>query len=434
MPPATKGSSSRRTDVTAGDDLEARIARLWFWEGSFARRGVNMSRHFHPDPLQVTDLDLLAFDFGPNLERRKVIGEAKSGTGRNADKPLDRVIWLRGLMALTDADRAELTTALVPSLRVRQLAHMHGVDAQSVTDLARREKAAGIDAVADLGSMSPSFLPTVKKIATACRSDARLERAYWFLRSEVWFLDPWAATKRTLSLLQEMSKRWTPHARDDAEMAVRWLLTEGVATFTFNVVSLAGEAVRAPEDEFNALAAERLSEGAIPAAQMRGLSDAIDKYLSGVLRELGAPDMAVLHAMGAFLPEPPPYAASIIEVLRRLASRPQFVRQLPRWVDLVCSERLLREREVEEPSIERLSLDSPDRTAGAAKVVATFLQGNAKLPDEIVEALATPVGGYAPRHMAAPSPRQSSAGGDGLLFSDEKGDTGSDTQAPPSPS
>ncbi len=393
MPPVTKASSSR---LSAGDELETRIAQLWFWEGSFARRAVNMSRHFHPEPLLVTDLDLLAFDFGPNLERRKVIGEAKSGTGRSAQKPLDRVIWLRGLMALTDADRAELTTAIVPSLRVRQLGDMHGVDVQSVADLQRREKAASIDEVADLGAFGPAFLPTLASVADACKEDARLERAFWFLRSEVWFLDPWAATKRTMTVLHETAKRWTPRARDNEEFAVRWLLCEGLAVFTFNLVTLAGQAIRLPQDDFTVLAAERLSEGAIPAVQMRALSEAIDRYVSGVLRQLDAPETAIVQAMGAFMPTPPDYAPSVIEVLRRLAARPQHVRHLPRWVDLVCSERILREREVSELAIRRLSLEDPDRTASAARVVATFLRGQVGVPAELLDAMATPIGKYEP--------------------------------------
>ena len=94
MPPAKTASSDV---LTKGDELEARVAQLWFWEGYFTRRGVDLRRQFYPEPLVVTDLDLLAYDFSPMLRRTKTIGEVKTGTGKNAPKPLDRIVWLRGL-------------------------------------------------------------------------------------------------------------------------------------------------------------------------------------------------------------------------------------------------------------------------------------------------------------------------------------------------
>ena len=100
----------------AGQLLEARVAQLWFWEGFFSRSAVDLTRHFHPEPLQVTDVDLLALDLSPQLSPRRYIGEVKSGTGKNAPKALDRLIWLRELVG---ADSGELTIAAAPSERVR---------------------------------------------------------------------------------------------------------------------------------------------------------------------------------------------------------------------------------------------------------------------------------------------------------------------------
>src|SRR5690348_16443834 len=134
------GRSVRSRAPDAGEVLEARVAQLWFWEGFYSRSGVDLTRHFHPEPLQVTDLDLLAFDLNPQLFPRKYIGEVKSGTGKNAPKPLDRLIWLRGLREVVDAESGELTIAAAPSDRVREVARSLGLVAQSVHDFERREQ------------------------------------------------------------------------------------------------------------------------------------------------------------------------------------------------------------------------------------------------------------------------------------------------------
>lgn len=36
--------------LTEGDELEYRLARMFFWQGCYARRGVNLQRHCEPGP------------------------------------------------------------------------------------------------------------------------------------------------------------------------------------------------------------------------------------------------------------------------------------------------------------------------------------------------------------------------------------------------
>ena len=123
-----------------GTLAEARLAQLWYWEGFYARRGVDLQRHFKSEPISITDLDLLAFDFNPQLRRTKYIGEVKTGAGKTAASPLDRILWLRGLKEVVSADFAELTTRRTPSAEVRSVADSLGMRAQSLADLERREQ------------------------------------------------------------------------------------------------------------------------------------------------------------------------------------------------------------------------------------------------------------------------------------------------------
>ena len=156
--------------------MEARVAQLWFWEGFYARHGVDLQHHFEPEPLQVTDLDLLAFDFNPQLSRSKYIGEVKSGTGKSAAKPLDRLIWLRGLREVVDAESAELTIAHAPSDRVRGLARTLGIVAQSISDFERRERDT-VGTLADHGAHGVTALELTVRVHHTCRQDPELERA-----------------------------------------------------------------------------------------------------------------------------------------------------------------------------------------------------------------------------------------------------------------
>jgi hypothetical protein len=361
------------------------VAQLWFWEGFFARRAVNLQRRYDPELLQVTDLDLFAYDFDPRLTRRKLIGEVKGGTGRGAPKPLDRIIWLHGLADLVGADGSEMITAMRLSRRARELAAGLGVTAQTMADLERREKAARVAEVADLGSQGVQAVGRMKAVHRHCATDPELERAFWFLRSEVWFLDSWSATKRVIGLIRQLAKRWVPQVADSDANALCWLFSEAVAAFTVNVTALAGEAMRLDTDQFHALAAERLAEGMVPTQYMRRLSDAIDKYLAGVLATVNAPADVRADAVGAFQPRPPDFTDPLVELIGRLSAAPSTTRRLGRQVDLVMFERVVHRREPPRRALSRLGIGEP--AGRAMRQIAAFLRGQAGLPDELARAL-----------------------------------------------
>jgi len=420
QPPSSSGrppAKSTPESLPPGDVLEARVAQLWFWEGFYARRGINLERHYEPDPLQITDLDLLAFDLDPALARRKHIGEVKSGTGRSAAKPLDRTIWLRGLRELVGAEHAELTTAIAPSRRARELAAGLGVTAQSVADVERRERSVVVEQVSDLGAHGPAAAITARQVQRLCAQDPKLERAFWYLRSEVWFLDPWAAAKRSLGLIRTLNQRWTPQVDDDDARALRWLYAEALSSWTLNVVTLAGEAARLDGATFLSRAHERLAEGAVPAAYQRRLSEAIDKYMAGVLAAAQAPAVLRTEAMGAFVPQPPDWAGSLVELVHRLAANPTASRELPRRVDLLLFERLVNRRHILPAAVERLTL-TDEAFGGQRRLLAAFLRAQPGLPEAVDKSLTAPVltnpaEPYQEGRQLAPDNNQSASAGPG---------------------
>jgi hypothetical protein len=368
--------------------MEARVAQLWFWEGFFARSGINLQRHYHPEPLQVTDLDLLAYDFSPTLTRTKIIGEVKTS---QRDKPLDRSIWLGGLIRLVDAEHGELTTRSVPSLRARDVARSLGVTAQSIADMERREDVARIAEYGEVGSQGLQGMRAIELVHKICGRDPELERAFWFLRSEVWFLDPIAACKRTIGLLGQISLRWVPGLESDEEAALRWLFAEGVTAFSLNVVTVAGYSVTLDPEAFGALISQRLSEGVVPLHAMKQLGSQIDKYVVGLLTAANAPASLKVDAMGALEPTPPPYVGPLIELCHRLRAAALEARRLPRHVDVLMHERLTNTREPDPKVTLRLGLGSGGETARVRRAVSAFLRSQVGLPDPVDKALSSDV-------------------------------------------
>ena len=401
------GAASRPGRVRtpdAGELLEARIAQLWFWEGFYSRSAVDLTRHFHPEPLQVTDLDLLAFDLNPQLTPRKYIGEVKSGTGKSAPKALDRLIWLRGLRGLVDAESGELTIATPPSERVREVARSLGLVAQSVHDFERREREA-VGGFGDCGAHGVTALELKIRVWSICREDPELERAFGFLRSGVWFLEPFTAVKQIIEILRRMARRWDSKLHDDESLALRWILAEGVSILTLNLVIIAGLSLTLERPLFSQFVGERLAEGLIPMTQMRRISDSIDKYVNGVLSAANVPADIRTNAIGAFLPEPPDWAEPLAEVTWRMGRSAIQARSLPRQIDLLVHERITRDREVAERTASRIGLERHD-TARLRNLLAAFLRGCEACPDVVNDALTYAV----PVHGATKDERPAASG------------------------
>lgn len=389
MPPGRTASSS---SLSKGDEMEARVAQLWFWEGHYARRGVDLRRHYYPEPLVVTDLDLLAYDFSPMLTRTKTIGEVKTGAGKSAPKPLDRIIWLRGLRELVGADYAELTTSSPASPRARELARSLGVRAQSTHDIERRELAAGIAEVANLGSQGPQAFLDEKWVHAHCAKDRDLERAYWFLRSEVWFLDEVTAAKRLIGLYKQLSTRWVPEVDDDDGRALRWLFAETVSIFTLNAVAVAADALVDDDGLFAARIGERLSAGVVSADAMRRISADVDKFIGGVLVAAKAPADVRAQAIGALHPQPPGWTEQFLDLTRRVALNRAAARNLPRQVDLLVFERLTRRRHVPAAAVAQIGLDDAE-CGRLIRLVGAFLRSQVANVAVVDRAMTTPVGG-----------------------------------------
>lgn len=369
---------------SAGDRLEARVAQTWYWEGFYTRRGVDFQRYYQ-EPLQVTDLDLFAFDFNPQLAVRRYIGEVKSGTGKSAPKALDRIVWLSGLRALVGADAGELTIATQVSGKARALGRGLGISAQTVADFERREHDA-VGRFEELGSQGVQAFILEKTVRDICKRETDLERAFNFLRGEVLFLDSFLASKQLIDLLRRLRQLWTPRLHDQEELALRWVAAEAMSILTLNLVTISGAAVTLDRKDWDSFVCERLAEGSVPMHQMRKLSDSVDKFVAGILAAADAPPEVRTRAIGAFLPAPPDYAESLAELCWRLKSDAPAARALPRQLDFVVYERLVHKRTPQELAAGRLGVNR-ESSARLIRLVSGFVRGCDASFEELEHAL-----------------------------------------------
>ncbi len=375
--------------LDAGTIAEIRVAQAWFWDGYYVRRGIDLQHKFGADVTTVTDLDILGYSFDQSLKPHKRIGEVKTGRSNNTPRPLDRALWMAGLRQLVGAEDSEVTTAFPLTVTLRDACRRLDTVVQHLDDLEAREARLQIQVVGDFGSQGRTVALLRERAKRHSKSDPMLERAYWFLTSEVWFLDPFDALKRSLGMLREFSRRWPPAAHEEATVAARWFFAEAISITSLNLAIIANEAKSMNLGEFRDLAAARLAAGDIPFHSMRKLSDRVDEYVAKLLASVEAPADVRTSAMGAFAPSPPEYAEPLIELLRRLAERADVTAGLPRAMDALIFERLVHRREIATRLTQRLPMNR--RTTKSIRLIGAFLRGLFELPEEVSRALMTPL-------------------------------------------
>ncbi len=384
--------------LDAGTRAEVRVAQAWFWDGYYVRRGIDLQHRFSAEVSTVTDLDLLGYSFEPSLKYHKHIGEVKTGKANNTPRPLDRALWMCGLRELVGAESGEVTTAFKTSVAVRDVCRRLGVAVQHLDDLAARENRLWIDRFNDLGSQGETVAVLRKAVHAFVKSDPTLERGYWFLVSEVWFLEPFDALKRTLGLIRELGKLWPPETHHEAMKIARWFFAEAISIVTLNLGIIAGEANSMDAQTFKDTAIARLASGDIPSYAVRKLSDRFDEYLGKILASVDAPADIRVTAMGAFLPLAPDYAEPLLELVSRLATDAATTARLPWQLDAVLFERLVRRRDLSPELRHRLGLSTA--TERLTRLVAAFLRGQFTLPGPVDKVLTTPLVGDESPHGA----------------------------------
>lgn len=264
----------------------------------------------------------------------------------------------------------------------------------TMDDLTQREHAMRIAEVLDVGSHGPSAMNKAKFVQRHAKYNPKWERAYWFLRCEVWFLEPWHALKRVIGLLESLADSWTPRIDDDDQSLLRWLYAEAVGVFSLNAALFAGYRLTWADDRaWIEWATDRLTEGAIPMHQMKVVSDAADKYIAGLLSNLRIPHDILTEAMGTFLPIEPEWTESLLALIERLAASPAITRELPRHVDLVAHERLVHRKHVDPTVLARIDRNIGGELDTMRRQVSAFLRGNTRLPEIVDKALSATTDG-----------------------------------------
>lgn len=355
-----------------GEDLEARVARLLFYEGAFTRRRVNLEAHYG-EKFTITDLDVFAVTFDRTLVATTRIGECKTTEAKGLPSLADRLMWLAGVKALVGAEGKFLATSKAASDQVRDLARRLNTELLDLRDIARREALVGLTESSGYGSHDPAVRRVAASTFDVAKRDPEIRRVYWFVRSEVWLVQPIAGLKKALGACRLVGSRWSERMPADEQEALLWLASELVVAVCVCLLRLAGTAYRQPEEVFERYLQERLTEGVAEFGAMQEISRQVDRVLLSAVREAGLDPSRAVPYLGTFMPGPPTYAEPLAELVQRLVASSAAASDLARLADWMYA--LALGAATGQPPVA-----AENETGRLLRLVATFLEVQGRMP------------------------------------------------------
>jgi hypothetical protein len=364
-----------------GTIYEYRLKRLYFYMGNFARRGVTVRPLFEPGSIKIADVDVLGLKFSAGFRPHLTIGECKSGENVGT---IDRFLWILGLSEYLQADEVFIAKRRFTH-KTNELARSWGILALDDERIAELEQVWISHSDLWLGSHDYRYFYERHRqlYDDIIKRDSRLKAAFVFARSEFWYTENTIRLKRTITHIDDLAKSLVGDwAQDDIAYSQRWLILELIILFSISVLCLCYQSYSFSKSDRERLVAELLAAGLLPIEELRKIRQAALRYVHQKVKELTGQGML-------FPPEandvpPPEYTESLIDIVERLLARETHASEIPRLLDLVVFEGVLKSGPVAPEIFSSLFHGDLEFTLKLAKNLLFFLFDHTNLEKEQV--------------------------------------------------
>lgn len=323
--------------------LKLRFQRILWNMGFFVRIEVPLSAYIpakfkSSKRYDITDLDVLGIRFDYDMQPDYIVCDCKSG---ERVKLFDRVLWLKGIMEYFGAKKGYLGVTH-GEYAPREVASKLNILVVDEADLLNTEKRLGVQDTW-FGSCDPN-LP--KKII-ACRRELRKKhrREINYLIYRYWMEPDFYQIKRLITLGKALGKK-----QDFSSEAYRWIIVESIVRFTLSLCLLSSKLYNIKEDSLAKETSKHLYGGFLSKKEREELVNSIWRVIYTFIKDAYRGEEVPIKL--DFFKLDPEYLPSLIEIIWRLVNQPAEFRSIPRFVDIVCYEYILKNKPI---SMEELS-------------------------------------------------------------------------------
>jgi len=355
--------------------LEYRVMRLLFYRGFFVRRHLTLKSYFYPESVDVTDIDVLGIRFSDDFSPEVTICECKSGRSNGT---VDRVLWLLGLSKYFGAHTPIIIRQEI-SGKIKNFANEVGVFPLDLKNLKELEQQNEIVENEWVGPFDFEYYDKrLEEYYRLVKNQPNLSKIYWFLRSRFWYTDNSTRLKQAMTALEIALK----NIESDVN---KWLIYETSILLSLALMYLCNQVYTLNKKERETYITNILTTGLGSPEIGKKILDATYGLVTTLIREKTGESIYLEEKYLRLVP--PEYTKALIDLIDRLIQKPNLAINVPRFLDLICYEYLMKGKEIDYERVKKIFPEKTDFVAKLSKNVIRFLITQRNIPQEMYENL-----------------------------------------------
>lgn len=375
---------NKKSGISKGDNLEYRMKRLLFYMGYYAQNNVVLKTSSEHDAETITDIDVYGIYIHKDFRKKTVCVDCKSGGA----KPLERILWLKGLKDLYNIDDILFVKSNVKK-SIKEFARKNDIQVLEIQTIERLEKSYLSDTSLWKGSCNYSIdagkLNELAQFNIPTSDDYKKVKE--FISHGFWGLDNYGRLKKTITALKILASVPLDSLKENDNTLIRWATYKLVVFLALSVIDICRELYYYSDVEIKEIIKNKLVSGDIPINKRREILSGSYKLAYQILKTENPNITLQQNTMDlAYFEQPPAYYDALIDLVFRIMNSPTKYYEVVRFMDYSLFEYDLNNRPYDNNELLQIFDDIEGKTT-AAKMVMHFICQEVKVNKGIFEML-----------------------------------------------
>lgn len=333
------------TDSEKDLELKLRLMRLFWFNGYFVRRNINLIRYesgMRTD--QYTDIDVVCIKYDHRFNKKIEICDCKSGA---TAKTAERIFWLSGVMKYFGANKGYFVRKNMMESKYIDLANKLEISPLSEKQLTKLEKLYNVDTKPFLGCFNNNKDLLMYETETFRELKEVLNPVYEYIHYQYW-TDP--VQQQIITLINCGIKINNSKLKDDSKL---FLCMYCINLLTNSLLDFSQFLLQIPEEDHENKIKERILGGKLESYERLNLLTKFYNFMTKEieLRYKNKYPISKNEFLSNFYP---PYLKYLIDLIQRISSNPIVSVSTPHLLDILTYEIILNEKELNKDSLAKI--------------------------------------------------------------------------------
>lgn len=314
-------------------ELKLRLMRLFWFNGYFVRRNINLARFESGRKTadQHTDIDVVCIKHDHSFNKKIDICDCKSG--RTA-KTTERLFWLSGVMKYFDADKGYFARTQMMQTKYVDLANKLEITPLSEEQLAKLEKIYGTTSKPFIGCFTDNTDYLMYEAETFRELKDTIYSVYEYIYYKYW-TD--GVQQQIISLINCSFQINKSKLSSDSKL---FLCMYCMTMFTNSILDFSQYLLQIPENEQEKIIRDRILGGKLESYEKLDLLGTFYNFMAKEIEMKYNSKYPV--SKNDFLSNfYPPYLKYLIDLIQRICSNPSVSIAIPKFLDIITYEVIL---------------------------------------------------------------------------------------------